>query len=227
MSSSFSPVSLLRLAFRTPYSLLGWSEFSSLSVGVLSLLLGIPFLSFFFLPSLPFIWSFRFRSPVFFLTIRRLFCQTVSRYIRLSFSPVCSCFGASLPYLRFVCFVRFLIGFSVLYQLSSSVLSPPSPDGIPLLVCALIFSCFSLDLCDIFLFLFFSFISLVSLPQFRLLRCSSYLRGLICACFAFLFLNPRLCTILSRSLPVRSMLLSFFHSGFLKSFPDFARYFPV
>ena len=84
--SSFSPVGLLQLAFRTPYFLIGWSEFSLSSVGVLSLILGTPFLSFVFLPSLPFFGSFHFRSPAFFLTIRCLFCLTVSRYIRLSFS---------------------------------------------------------------------------------------------------------------------------------------------
>ena len=66
VSSSFSPVRLLRLEFRTPYSLVGCSDFSSTSVGVLSSLLASPFLSFVFLPCLPFFRSFRFRSPAIF-----------------------------------------------------------------------------------------------------------------------------------------------------------------
>ena len=43
MSSSFFLLGLLRLAFQTPYSLLGWSVFASSSAVVLSLLLGSPF----------------------------------------------------------------------------------------------------------------------------------------------------------------------------------------
>ena len=48
MSSSFSLVRLLRLEFRTPYSLVGCSDFSSTSVGVQSWILGSPFFFFFF-----------------------------------------------------------------------------------------------------------------------------------------------------------------------------------
>ena len=48
VSSSFSPVRLLRLEFRTLYSLVGCSDFSWTSVGVLPWILASPFLSFVF-----------------------------------------------------------------------------------------------------------------------------------------------------------------------------------
>ena len=108
VSSSFSPVRLLRVEFRTPYSLVGCSNFSSTSVGVLSWLLDSPFLSFVFLPCLLFFRSSRFRSPVFFLPICcsvLLDCVSLHEALLflLPFRLVCSCFGALLPSLQFVC----------------------------------------------------------------------------------------------------------------------------
>ena len=68
-SSSFFLLGLLRLAFRNPYSLLGWSDFASSSAVVLSLLLDSPF-SFVLLPSQLFFGIFRFPSQI--LSFRRL-----------------------------------------------------------------------------------------------------------------------------------------------------------
>ena len=143
VSSSFSSVRLLRLEFRTPYSLVGCSDFSLTSVSVLYWILASPFLFFsVFLPCLPFFRSFCFRSPAFFLPIRRfVLSDCVSLHAALSrflipFRLVHSCFGASLPSLCFIASFDFSRGFSVLSQLSSSVLSPPSRDSIPMLVCA-------------------------------------------------------------------------------------------
>ena len=98
---SFSPVRLLRLEFWTPYSLVGCSDFSSMSVGLLPWILGSPF-SFIVLPCAPFFSSFRFCSPVFFLSFLRFFlpdCVSLHAALLflLSFRLVRSCFGASLP----------------------------------------------------------------------------------------------------------------------------------
>ena len=152
----------------------------------------------------------------------------MSRYIRLSFSYPLSPrllllrgFAALLP-VRLLC-----SGFMSFTCFPLRLFHLPSPDGVPLLVCALTFSCFSLNFGYISLsFLFFymlqsrfrCFISCIVPPTSV---------GLIYCRLRFLFLFPRLCAVLSRSLPVRSTSLSFFHSGFLMSFPDLAHYFLV
>ena len=72
------------------------------------------------------------------------------------------------------------------------------------------FSCFSLDF--FFSFLFLSY-SLVSLPLFCLLLCSSWLRVSLCVLLCFPF-----CSSYARCLSSSG--------GFLQSFPGFVRYFP-
>ena len=162
LSSSFSPVSLLRIAFRTPSSLVGCSDFSSSSVGVFSLLLALPFLSFIFLICLSFFRSFCFRLPAFYFCLSVvLFYRTVCRYMRLSFfflSPFGSLALASelhcLPCDSFATF-DFSLGF----------LSFPSfrlrffqiTIVFPCWYVHISFGCFSLTLGDTFFFLFFSF----------------------------------------------------------------------
>ena len=140
LSSSFSPVSLLRIAFRTPSSLVGCSDFSSSSVGVFSLLLALPFLSFIFLICLSFFRSFCFRLPAFYFCLSVvLFYRTVCRYMRLSFFsyPLLALLLLLRSFTAFLairCYVRLFSWVSVLSQLSSSILS--NHDSIPLLVCA-------------------------------------------------------------------------------------------
>ena len=115
MSASFSPVRLLRLVFRTPYSLVGCSDFSSTSISVLSSILGLPFLSFVFLPCYLSSGVSASIRQCFFLSIRHLFYRTVCHYMRLSlifflpFRLVRSFFGALLPSLRFVCLGRIFL----------------------------------------------------------------------------------------------------------------------
>ena len=87
VSSSFSPVRLLRLGFWTPYSLVGCSDFSLPPIAVLFWILASPFLFFVFLPCLPFFRSFLFHSPAFFLPIRRFVLSgCVSLHAALLFS---------------------------------------------------------------------------------------------------------------------------------------------
>ena len=119
---------LLRLVFWTPYSLLSWSVFASLSAVVLSLHLLSPLSLFFSLNlssgfPLPFATSSVYPSFV---------CQPVSFTTALLSSPfhlVCSCFAA-LPTLRLhrSCFS---CGFSVLYRLSLRFFHPRVPMAFP------------------------------------------------------------------------------------------------
>ena len=122
----------------------------------------------------------------FFLTIRRsVLPDCVSLHAAflflLPFRLVRSCFGASLPSSRFVCFwSNFLCGFTILYRLLSSVRSPPSRDSIPSLVCANLLSVASPSLSVTVISSFLSLLySSVLLPLFRLLLCSSWLRVLL------------------------------------------------
>ena len=161
----------------------------------------------------------------FFLTIRRsVLPDCVSLHAAflflLPFRLVRSCFGASLPSSRFVCFwSNFLCGFTILYRLLSSVRSPPSRDSIPSLVCA---NCFRL--------LLPRFRWQLSLLFFRFcIRRSCFLCFVSCfvhpgsaccsvTCFSFLSVFPRLCVVLSRSLPVLSASLFFFLRWFPAEF---------
>ena len=96
-------------------------------------------------------------------------------------------------------------------QLSSSVLSPPSHDSVPLLVCA-----------PSFLFFLPNFRSYLS-HSFRFLSIHRYRFSCVVACvvppssvgglvdcFSFLFLFPRVCAVLSHSFTVLSVSSSFF-----------------
>ena len=133
---------------------------------------------FVFLPCLPFFRSFRFRSPVFFLPIRRFVLpDCVSLHVALSFSYPLSAQPLLLRCLPCVSLLHstFLVGFLSFpcfrlrfFPLQVAIVFPCWYVHIP-------FSCFSLILGDTFLFLFFSFpfYSSASLPQFRLLHCSS------------------------------------------------------
>ena len=136
----FFPVRLFWLEFRSPYSLIGCSDFSlTLSVFSLGYWLCLFFSLFFFLVCLSSGVSASVRQRFSCLSVV-LFYRTVSLHAAflflLPFQLVRSCFGTSLPTLRFVCLGRiFLLGFYLLSQLLSSVLSP-SLNNIPLLVCA-------------------------------------------------------------------------------------------
>ena len=119
VSSSFFLLGLLLLAFRTLYSLLGWSVFASSSAVVLSLLLGLPFSFLCVSPFSAFLQEFLL--PFATSSVYPSFvCQTVCRYIRLplffipfaSFASGLSCF----TYASFALF-EFLVGFFVLYRL--------------------------------------------------------------------------------------------------------------
>ena len=128
------------------------------------------------------------------------------------FRLVRSCFRASLPSLRFVCLGR-IFSLSFLFFTSFRLLFFPLrvtivfPCG-----CVLIaFGCFSLTFGDKILFSFlFLLYSSVSLPFFRLLLCSLWQRVSFGYLLRFPFRFLRLCSVLSRSLPVLSVSLSFF-----------------
>ena len=101
VSSSFSPVRLLRLEFRNPYS-----HVSSKVLRHPSISYGCSFspLSFVFLPCLHFFWSSRFHSPAFFLPLHRSVlpvCVSLHPALRflLSFRLVRSRFRASTVFL--------------------------------------------------------------------------------------------------------------------------------
>ena len=83
-STSFSPVRLLRLGFRSLHSLVGCSDVSSPPVTVLFWILASPFSFLSFPPCLPFFPWFRFHSSVFFLPIHSLFYWPGCRYMRFS-----------------------------------------------------------------------------------------------------------------------------------------------
>ena len=118
--------------------------------------------------------------------------------------------------------------FSLLCQLLSSVLSPPSRNSIPLLVCADCFGCFSLAFSDrisLFFYFIFVFIDLASavssLALFILAPYVAWLPALLS--FSF-FLGYA---------PYFLVLFLFFQrhclsssGGFLQRFPGFVRYFP-
>ena len=121
---------------------------------------------------------------------------------------------------------NFLVGFSVLHQLLSSVLSLSSLNSIPLLVCA---HCFRLLKVINFSFPFFSFTFVFigiasaasSLALFILVLCVAWLP----ASLSFSFFLGYACAVLSRSLPVLSALLSFFLRWSPTEFLGFVRNF--
>ena len=138
--SSFPPISLPRLAFRIPYSLVNCSNISSSSINVLSLLLVLTFLSFVFLPCLSVFKSFSFRSPAFFLPIRHLFCHTVGCYMQLSFFYPLSTLSLLLRSLAAFLAIRLLrsiilMGFSILSTFRLRFFHLRVAISIPLLVC--------------------------------------------------------------------------------------------
>ena len=139
VTSSLSPVRRLRIEFRSPYSLVGCSDFSSASVGVL-LDIGLPFSFLYFSSLSAFLWEFSLPFASGILTFPFvLFYRPVCLYMRLSLSSPLSarllwpwCFAA---FLRFRSFVRLFSSVFYPSQFSSSVLSPLSRDCIPWLVC--------------------------------------------------------------------------------------------
>ena len=113
---------------------------------------------------------------------------------------------------------NFLVGFSILCQLSSSVLSPPSRDSITLLVCANCFWLLLRCLRSSTFSLFFYFCIHRSRFHGFVSFCSSWLRVSLGYLLRFPFVFPRLCAILSSSLPVLSPSLSFFLRWFPAEF---------
>ena len=140
VSSSFSPVRLLRLEFRTPYSLVGCSDFSMPSVGVLSWILGSPFFFHCFSSLSAFLQQFQLPFTSVF-PVHPSFCFARLCVITCGSpfsSPLSTC---SLLLWSFAAFLavrllmsNFPFGFSIFYQLSSSVLSSLSRNS----VCALL-----------------------------------------------------------------------------------------
>ena len=218
-SSSFFLLGLIRLAFRTPYSLLGWSVFASSSAVVLSFLLGSLFSFFVLLPSQLFFRIYRFPSRLF-LSFHRLcarlcvvsygslfFFSLFASFLLLrglaAFPKLCllrSCFSWG-----FLFFTGFIFG-SFTYEFwwcSMAGLGAP----------------FSYLSFVVGFLLFLSFIgfslasALLSLVLF-LLPSSVHL---LSASLPF----PGLCAFLSRSLPVRPASLSFFRISSLMSVPAF------
>ena len=187
-----------------------------MSVSVLSWLLGSPFLSFVFLPCLLFFGSYRFRSPAFFLPIRRsVLPSCVSLHVALlfllSFQLVHSCFRASLPSLWFVCMSRiFLVGFLSFASFRLRFFLFRVAMVFPCWCLQIAFGCFSLAFADQ-ISLSFSF-PLVFIGLTSAVSSCFVYPGSVCRlvkCFIFLFVLPRLCAVLSSSLPLLSASLSF------------------
>ena len=183
-------------------------------------------ITFLFLPCLPFFRRFRFRLSEFFLPIRRFVLPDCvitcgSPFFLIPFRLIHSCFGASLPSLCFVCFGRiFSLSFLsfpsfrlrffhvrvtiILPCCMRTLLSVASPS-----LWVINFSFFSFPL--YYRSPFRCFVSCIAHPSFM---------GCLVACFAFLFLFPRMCAVLSRTLTVLLASLSFFLRWFPAAFSE-------
>ena len=126
-------------------------------------------------------------------------CQTVCRYIRLLFAS----FALASGLRGFTCdSFEFLVGFSVLYRLPLRFFHLRVP---------MVFPCWYVHSFQLPLLRFMDFISFICFSPASAI--SSLLLFILPSSVPFPF--PRLCAVLSHSLPVRSASLSFFHSGFL------------